>query len=41
MNLGKLFKYAKDCAVYKDKINHVTKPVFIVRNVFYNRGAKC
>lgn len=40
MNLGKRCKYAKGCSVYQDKNNGLKKPVFLVRNVFCNRGSK-
>ncbi|MFW6370490.1 MAG: hypothetical protein ACOC10_04715 [Bacteroidota bacterium] len=40
MNLGKLCKYARECSVYKNNNNELKKPVFLIRNVFCNRGAK-
>jgi hypothetical protein len=40
MHLGKLCKYAGECTVYQNENNEVKKPIFLVRNVFCNRGAK-
>ena len=40
MNLGKLCKYAKGCSVYQNTNSEQKKPVFLVRNVFCNRGSK-
>lgn len=40
MHLGKLCKYAADCPVYQDEIKNLDKPIFLVRNVFCNRGIK-
>ena len=40
MHLGKLCKYAGECNVYQDENNEIEKPVFLVRNVFCNRGKK-
>ncbi|HZH71209.1 MAG TPA: hypothetical protein VFD91_01850 [Mariniphaga sp.] len=40
MNLGKLCKYASECSVYQNATSEVDKPVFLIRNVFCNRGAK-
>lgn len=40
MYLGKLCKYANDCSVYQNKNKNIKKPVFLVRNVFCNRGLK-
>ncbi len=40
MHLGKLCKYAGECSVYQNENNEVKKPIFLVRNVFCNRGAK-
>ncbi len=40
MNLGKLCKHAKRCSVYQDTNNEINKPVFLIRNVFCNRGVK-
>jgi hypothetical protein len=40
MHLGKLCKYAKDCSVYNNENNNIKKPIFLVRNVFCNRGPK-
>lgn len=40
MHLGKLCKYAGDCPIYNDENERIDKPVFLVRNVFCNRGHK-
>ncbi len=40
MHLGKLCKYASVCTVYQNENNAIEKPIFLVRNVFCNRGAK-
>ncbi|RIH65001.1 hypothetical protein D1164_10445 [Mariniphaga sediminis] len=40
MHLGKRCRYAKECTVYQSKNKKVEKPIFIIRNVFCNRGAK-
>ncbi len=40
MNLGKLCKYATGCSVYQDNNRELKKPVFLIRNVFCNRGIK-
>ena len=40
MQLGKLCKYASDCPAYQNKIKDIGKPIFIIRNVFCNRGIK-
>jgi hypothetical protein len=40
MHLGKLCKYAGECTVYQNKNNKIRKPVFLIRNVFCNRGPK-
>ena len=40
MHLGKLCKYAGECTVYQDENNEIKKPIFLVRNVFCNRGKK-
>ena len=40
MYLGKLCKYAKDCSVYQNKNKNIKKPIFLIRNVFCNRGLK-
>ena len=40
MNLGRLCKYAGECPVYQDEIKDLGKPIFLVRNVFCNRGIK-
>lgn len=40
MNLGKLCKYAQECPVYLNKNRNIKKPIFLVRNVFCNRGDK-
>jgi hypothetical protein len=40
MYLGKRCKYAGECPVYQDNIKNLGKPVFLVRNVFCNRGIK-
>ncbi len=40
MNLGKMCMYAKECPVYNNSNDKTDKPVFIIRNVFCNRGAR-
>jgi len=40
MHLGKLCKYAGECTVYQDENREIEKPLFLVRNVFCNRGKK-
>lgn len=40
MQLGKRCKYAGQCAVYQNKNKEIDKPLFLVRNVFCNRGPK-
>ncbi len=40
MQLGKCCKYARGCPVYMDGVKDMDKPVFLVRNVFCNRGIK-
>ena len=40
MHLGKLCKYATECSVYKGKNERIEKPIFIIKNVFCNRGLK-
>lgn len=40
MHLGKLCIYASDCPVYQKRTKVLGKPVFLVRNVFCNRGIK-
>jgi len=40
MQLGKLCKYADSCPVYQNKIKNLGKPIYIIRNVFCNRGFK-
>ncbi len=40
MHLGKLCKYAGECTVYQDENKEIEKPIFLVRNVFCNRGKK-
>lgn len=40
MHLGKLCKYAKECTVYQNENDEIKKPIFLVRNVFCNRGKK-
>lgn len=40
MHLGKLCKYAGDCPVYKNTNERIEKPIFLIRNVFCNRGYK-
>lgn len=40
MNLGKLCKYSGECPVYRKKNKTLKKPIFLVRNVFCNRGYK-
>lgn len=38
MHLGKLCQYAKECPVYIGKVKSIETPVFIIKNVFCNRG---
>lgn len=40
MNLGKLCKYAPECSVYQNDSSQLDKPVYLIRNVFCNRGAR-
>jgi hypothetical protein len=40
MNLGRLCQYAGDCPIYNDKNPRIDKPIFLIRNVFCNRGRK-
>ena len=40
MELGRLCKYAQECPVYQDKVKDIGKPIFLIRNVFCNRGIK-
>jgi hypothetical protein len=40
MNLGKLCKYAGECTVYQNENDRIEKPIFLVKNVFCNRGFK-
>ena len=40
MHLGKLCRYAKDCSVYNNENHEIKRPIFLVRNVFCNRGPK-
>ncbi|HKJ79444.1 MAG TPA: hypothetical protein VKA10_07910 [Prolixibacteraceae bacterium] len=40
MYLGKLCKYSKECSVYGGKNTEIEKPLFIIKNVFCNRGQK-
>ncbi len=40
MNLGKRCKYAKECPVFQNQLETVGKPIFLIRNVFCNRGYK-
>lgn len=40
MHLGKLCKYAGKCPVYKKEVTIKDKPIYIIRNVFCNRGQK-
>ena len=40
MNLGKLCKHSADCPVYQNKNDKITRPLFLIRNVFCNRGYK-
>jgi len=40
MHLGKLCKYAGECTVYQNRNSNIRKPVFLIRNVFCNRGPK-
>ena len=40
MQIERVCKYASECPVYQDQITNLGKPVFLVRNVFCNRGSK-
>lgn len=40
MNLGKLCKHSADCHVYQNKNKELNKPLFLIRNVYCNRGYK-
>lgn len=40
MYLGKLCRFAGECSVYQQENIKINKPVFLIRNVFCNRGAK-
>lgn len=40
MNLGKLCRYSGECSVYNDENDKIQKPLFIIKNVFCNRGHK-
>lgn len=40
MNLGKLCRYSGECSVYNDENKRIEKPLFIIKNVFCNRGYK-
>lgn len=40
MHLGKLCKYSMECSVYKGQNERIEKPIFIIKNVFCNRGHK-
>ncbi len=40
MELGRRCKYAKECPAYQGKIKNLKKPIFLIRNVFCNRGIK-
>lgn len=40
MNLGRRCKYARECPVYQNEIKISGKPIYLVRNVFCNRGYK-
>lgn len=40
MYLGKVCKYAKDCSVYQNTNKNIKNPIYLVRNVFCNRGLK-
>jgi len=40
MNLGRRCKYAGECPVYQNEIKTLGKPIYLIRNVFCNRGHK-
>jgi len=40
MQFDRVCKYSSDCPVYQKKIDNLGKPLFLVRNVFCNRGIK-
>ncbi|SHF26527.1 hypothetical protein SAMN05444274_104228 [Mariniphaga anaerophila] len=40
MYLGKLCKHSGKCSVYQNKNSKVSNNIFIVKNVFCNRGPK-
>ncbi len=40
MQFERVCKYASDCPVYRNKIPDLGKPLFLIRNVFCNRGIK-
>ncbi len=40
MHLGKLCKYSGECTVYQNKNKRIKKPLFLIKNVFCNRGPK-
>ena len=40
MYLGKLCRYASECPAYKGKNKKIPVPVYILKNVFCNRGIK-
>lgn len=40
MRLGKLCKYADICTVYNNENKMIKKPLFLIKNVFCNRGEK-
>lgn len=40
MHLGKRCKYANECPVFQEKNNTIDKPIYIIKNVFCNRGIK-
>ncbi len=40
MRLGKLCKYADICTVYNNENKKIEKPLFLIKNVFCNRGEK-
>lgn len=40
MNLGRRCKYAEECPVYQNEIKTLGKPIYLIRNVFCNRGQK-
>lgn len=40
MQIERICKYARECPVYQDQLAIDGKPLFLIRNVFCNRGSK-